>query len=352
MMRRLIMLACLLELCGSGALAAERSYTLPCAAQTIAPSADGKYVWFTCRTGAKWEQYQKEVAEAQKQGKEGPTYGTNVFQDALYLLDLGGGKATKLAESTAAIEAHPAPRGARAVVTFPRERAHDRATLYDGATKRSDLPIDPSFLLWSPDASRLYFYGGSTVQADAWNIMGVLDLGTMKAEHRRLRRPSEGLYACPRDGHLFTGSPLVDGKADIPTDEYDPALTFQAKSSRFPGGYFSAHCTYVATEDSFHGPLPWEVVETASGKKVLHTEFSGDVQKGEYEFRGWNPQREPVLLRAGYLADERLQVEAFDVAQQRVVLSSTEKGPLAWSADGDAVIVGRGNVLVLLLVPK
>ena len=359
MVRRWLLMSCALALsaCSSSAAqavaAAQKTYSLPCAPQTIAASADGQSVWLACRTGAKWDQYQRELAAANAAGKEGPGYGANAFQDAVHVFDLGSAKATKVGEWMAPVGIHPAPKGSLAVITFPQDRGHDRAALYDRATRVGDLQIDPNFLLWSPDATRLYFYGGTTVQADAWNLLGVYQLATRQSTNSRLQKPAENVYSCAGSGHLFAGDPHFDnGRITAPALEYDADAKPIATPPKFPAGHLSAHCRYVATEDDFHGPLPWEVFDTAGGPRLLRVEFSGEPRKGEYEFHGWNPQRESVLLRFQYLPDGRAQVEAFDVASKRIVLTSTEKGPFAWSSDGSAVLAGRGNTLVALPIER
>ncbi|HTK94428.1 MAG TPA: hypothetical protein VL382_02225 [Terriglobales bacterium] len=337
--------------CLPAAALAQKSYTLPCLAQTIAPSADGTVLWFTCRTGAKWDQFQKEAAAAKAAGKEAPSYGTNAFQDALYALDLGNGNVAKLGEGMAQIEIHPAPKAALAVVTFPQDKGHDKAILYKAGMKGPELPIDPSFLLWSADATHLYFYGGTTLQQDAWNLLGELELATMKKSQTKLRHPGENAYVCERDGHVYAGDPAADKPGSV-NDEYDAEGKFVTSAHRFPAGHFSAQCKYVATEDSWHGPLPWFVVDTASGQQLMEIQFGGEGKPGEYDFRAWNPARETVLLRTAW-SDDKMTVEAFDVVLRKALLSSTEAddAPVAWSADGKAIVVARGKELVFVPVP-
>ena len=172
------------------------------------------------------------------------------------------------------------------ILVLPKERGSGLAILYDGPRRVAELPIDPSFLVWSADASKIYFYGGSTIQSDAWNILGVLRLNGLAVSREKLVEPTQNVYVCSDSGHLFTGDPIPNkqGELEATAAEYDSDVRFLRRITEFLPGHFSVSCRYVATEQNLHGPLPWEIIEVATGKRLLHFKYTGEKKEEEFEF--------------------------------------------------------------------
>lgn len=264
----------------------------------------------------------------------------------MYTVDALTGKATLLASTVGWFRLVPAPKGDNLVAV----RNLEHADLYRRDSK-SELPIDASFVAWSADATRLYFYGGTTIQADGWNILGIYDLRTGVKTKKRLAEPTENIGICRSNGHVFSETPeYANFKGS--TIEYDSGITLIRKSTRFIGSRFSAHCQYVASESDFHGPLPWSVYEVTTGKKLYRFEYySTDDRQDEFELLAWNPVRDELMLRR-YLpkggAPRALQV--FDVVSGKVLASYPEPDsvvdrPSIWMSDGSAIAIARGKII-------
>jgi hypothetical protein len=158
---------------------------------------------------------------------------------------------------------------------------------------------------------------------------------------------------------VFTGDPIpsIDGKLEANTVEYNAELKEPRRIGKFPAGKFSANCRYVATEQSFHGPLPWEIVEVATARELMHFDFTGEGKKDEFEFHSWNPRRDNVFLR---LLDPetdfetgvpRRTLQVFDLGERRVLESFPSfSGQVAWSRNGRELIFSRGRSLVFRAV--
>jgi len=167
------------------------------------------------------------------------------------------------------------------VLVLPQERGSGQPVPYDGTQKVAELFIDPSLLIWSADATKIYFYGGSTIQTDAWNILGVLRPNGLVVSCEKLLEPTESVHICAADGHLFTGDPIPNNKRKLEANsvEYDSDLKFIRRVAKFIPGNFSASCRYVATEQSYHGPLSGEIIDVATGEYLMHLNFTGEGKK-------------------------------------------------------------------------
>lgn len=273
----------------------------------------------------------------------------------VYALKVPSGQVTELTQAEGGIEIAAAPVGSRVVLVLPQERGHGRPILYEGVREVTELPIDPAFLAWSADGSKIYFYGGTTIEADAWNILGLLRIAGLVVSRENLLEPTESVHVCPANGHLYTGDPIPnhEGQLKANTVEYDPDLKSVRRINKFLPGNFSATCRYVATEQSFHGPMPWEIIDVATAQQLMHFDFTGEGKKEEFEFRSWNPKRDEVFLRS---VDPPLNneieiplstLQVFHLGQQRVLESFQDiSGNVEWSKDGRSLVFSRENSLV------
>jgi hypothetical protein len=250
-----------------------------------------------------------------------------------------------------------APAGRQAVIVVPEQASNGKVLLYEATRPISPLPIEAEYLAWSSDASKVYFFGGSTLEADAWKILGSLKLASLAIAKAKLPVPTEDINICPANGHIFAGIVPFDRKGHaLPyaAAELDSELHFIARRKEIPPGRFSASCRFVASPGSFpHGPAPWEVVDAGTGRRVLQFEFSGEGKKPEeFQFNSWNPARESVLLRTAYRASGSKEittdVQVFDIDRKSIVDSVRDiAGEAQWSRDGRSVIFSRGRALVI-----
>jgi hypothetical protein len=134
-----------------------------------------------------------------------------------------------------------APVGRSAVVVVPEQGSNGRVLLYEGAREVSPLPIGAEVLAWSSDAGKVYFYCGSTLEADAWNILGVLKLGSLAISKAKLPVPTEDINICSANGHVFAGIVSLDrnGHAEpYAAAELDSELRLNWTKERDTAGKF------------------------------------------------------------------------------------------------------------------
>ncbi len=222
---RTLLLPLLLLWAAGIAAGADRTYKLPCDIDAFSPSGDGTAVWIACFEPTKT-----------------PPQSNYLRRSIVYALDTASGRLTELARATGAIRTEAAPVGTKAVIVLPEDRGNGKAVLYDGTRAITTLAIDPSFLGWSADAKQIYFYGGSTIQSDAWDILGVVQVNGLAVSRKKLAAPTEPVYVCPRTGHVFTGVVSVDDAGRLKPNaavEYDAALHLIGRNSKIPpGGIF------------------------------------------------------------------------------------------------------------------
>jgi hypothetical protein len=267
----------------------------------FAQSGDGATIWAACHDQSLRKRWEIDAAEARKKRMSlSPPPATSHARTAVYAVELPSGRITPLANAEGRIEISAAPVGTKMVLVLPQERGSGQPVLYDGTQKVAELFIDPSLLIWSADATKIYFYGGSTIQTDAWNILGVLRLNGLVVSREKLLEPTESVHICAPDGHLFTGDPIPNNKRKLEANsvEYDSDLKFIRRVTKFIPGNFSASCRYVATEQSYHGPLSGEIIDVATGEYLMHLNFTGEGEKEEFEFESWNPKSDDIFLRS------------------------------------------------------
>jgi hypothetical protein len=323
-------------------------------------SGDGAMIWFACEDQSLRKRWESDAAEAQRKNVPPPPPPvTSHSRTDVYGLEIASGRVTPLVHTNGRVEIVAAPLGTKMILVLPKERGSGLAVLYDGPRRMVELPIDPSFLVWSADASKIYFYGGSTIQSDAWNILGVLRLNGLAVSREKLVEPTENVYVCSDSGHIFTGDPIPNrqGELEASSAEYDSDVRFLRRITGFLPGHFSVSCRYVATEQSFHGPLPREIIEVATGKRLLHFEHTGEGKEGEFEFGSWNPKREDVFLRFAVQpldSQNRVQqpvAQVFSLVKGDVLHSFRDiPGQVAWSKDGENLVFLRANSLVFRTV--
>ena len=336
--------------------ATDRTYELPCDVTSFAQSGDGTVIWVACNDRSLWKRWQSDVKETREKGIAPPPRPvTSHARTVVYVLEVQSGRVSEIQDAEGPIYIVAAPVGAKAVLILPQDRGHGRPILFDGSQRVAELPIDPSFLIWSADASKIYFYGGSTIEADAWNILGVLRLDNLTISREKLLEPTESVHICAATGHLFTGDPIPNDKGQLEANavEYDSDVKSGRRITKFPSGNFSASCRYVATEHSYHGPLPWEIVDVTTGAHLVLFDFTGEGKKEEFEFRSWNPKRENILVRAlippitGEAEAPHLVLQVFDLSERRVLESLPDfSGPVEWTQDGRTLILSRAKSIV------
>jgi hypothetical protein len=335
-MHRLAFAAAILILFASGVLLQlkgpvekERTYRLPCHPDLFAPSGDGEIVWIACQETPNESRFVRSYR---------PT--------TVYALDVNSGHLTELAHSPGIDMLLPAPTGDQVAIVWPDESQHDEVVLYQRTRRAGKLPIDSWPVAWSAEAKRLFFVGGSTVEGDAWNILGILTIQGLTVSRQTLSEPTENVYVCAATGHAFLGNE-IDAAGTV---DYDPEFV-SPQRGRFPPGRCSATGRYVATTPYTHGPMPWGIFDTATGRELMHFDFTGDGLKDEFAFHSWNPRQDGLLLRILYSApigiSERAILQVFDLGRQRVLGSlPVSSDEVVWSRDGRRLILARGNALV------
>ncbi len=210
-----------LRICGQR-LDGEKAYELPCHPELLAPSGDGTTVWFAC----------------QEISRETTQFVTRGFRPTtVYALALGSGRLSELCRLSGIDRIVAAPVGDQFIVVFPDENRRDETVLYRRNERVSTLPIDPWMLVWSTDAEHIFFRGGSTLQAEAWNILGVLRLKDLAVSKRTLLEPTESIYMCPATGHIFTGYAEPDRRGKLKgrsAVDYGPDLNRPTSVKNFP----------------------------------------------------------------------------------------------------------------------
>lgn len=327
--------------------ATDRIYNLPCQIESFSPSGDGTIVWVSC------------FDPGTENTAKGLRAAAWTRPSTLYALDLGSGNVTALRHAFGGIQVIAAPKGSGAIVVIPREKGNGNPFLYIGKKEISALPIGTEYMIWSADARKIYFEGGSTLDADAWNILGMLRLSDFAVSRAELQVPTEDVSICATNGHLFAGIVSFDrlGNAEpYSAAEYDSELRFIGRNRRIPPGRLSVTCRYAATPGSFsHGPARWRVIDTATGRQFMSFEFDGEGSHDDFQFVSWNPTHDDLLLRFFYPSRPGQPLpllQVFDVLNQRVVDTvSGVAGDAAWSADGSSLMFGKGQSLISHNVP-
>ncbi len=338
----------------------ERSFTLPCEATSFMQSGDGALIWFACEEQSLRKRWESDAAEARKKNLPPPPPPvTSHSSTDVYCLETVSGRVTPLVHANGSVKIVAAPLGSKVVLVLPKESSSGLAVLYDGPRRVAELPIDPSFLVWSADASKIYFYGGSTIQSDAWNILGVLRLNGLAVSREKLVEPTKSVQVCSVSGHIFTGYtiPNKQGELEANTVEYDSDVKFLRRITKFLPGDFSVSCRYVVTEQSANGPLPWEIIEVATGKRLLHFEYTGEGKEEEVVFGSWNPKREDVFLLfadqplSNQSIEQQRTVQVFSLVKRAVLHSFSDiQRQVGWSKDGQNLVFMRGSSLVFRIV--
>ena len=307
-------------------------YGLPCEANQMAQSGDGGTVWVVCQD--------------------------SFTSSSAYALDLASSETILLTKSTQGlILLTAAPVDSRALLNIPKSRIDGtwKSFLYQGTHKIAELPmIFPE--AWSADASKIYVLIGGNLASDPWDNFGVFNLDDMRLSRRRIV-PTENLHVCSTDGRLLAG----DGRLKGDPVEYDLNLENPRRQPTLLPGEFSATCRYIATGSTDHGPVPWQVIEVATGRRLFKFDFTAEGKKEEFEFLSWNPKHDGILLRVvdhpvnadGDGPPSTLQV--FDVERGCVAQSFENLGRLAefttvWSSDGNSLVVPKGEWLYIVPV--
>jgi len=189
------------------------------------------------------------------------------------------------------------------------------------------------------------------VQADAWNILATYDLKGGAVRRSRLAEPTELIRVCPATGYVYTVTPKFPGSAGS-TVEYTPDIVFRRHIKQWIGATLSARCTYVASEYSFHGPLPWIIYRVSDGTRLFSYPALDDGKDTYYPVQ-WNPKFDSLLLRGFVAASGRIALEVFDVSTGHVLLTvkGAEPNQATWSHDGSSLVVADGGSLVRYSIP-
>jgi hypothetical protein len=264
----------------------------------------------------------------------------------VYWIDAATGVPEKIADADTDLRVTAAPTGSQSVLVVSQRSGAGKVLLYNRKQRVRELPINPSFLLWAGDAQRLYFYGGTTIQADGWNILGIYDLNKSTIRRAKLRDPTETLRVCPASGEVYSATPKYPNFSGS-TVEYTPDIRFVRRIHGWIGARFSAQCTYVASESDYHGPLPWSIYDTRTTKRLFQfSAYDDDTQGDVYWLVAWNPKHDSVLLRERVSKQGDRQLEVFNVESGRVLQTLPGADVPTWSADGANIIVADGNVLI------
>jgi hypothetical protein len=325
------------------ALALAQELTVPCRVRQMALAGDGSGIWFVCLPSSAAPEKHSDTA-----GQPTPQYArANTAQTEAYWLPTATHVPVKVANATASIYILAAPLGSQALVVTLPGSGRWRVALYDKQVRVKELPLDASFLLWSSESRRIYFYGGSTIQADVWDILGTCDLSTGTITRTQLHEPTEILRVCPANGEVYSVTPQYPNFAGS-TVEYTSTIQFVRQIHGWIGALFSAHCTYVASEYSYHGPLPWNIYEVSTGKRMYH--FSALDEEGKddvYSPVQWNPKQDSILLREYLPAHNGPRIlQVFDVRSGSVLQTLSHANVVSWSADGASIIAAEGNKLI------
>lgn len=313
-----------------------RSYALPCEPHSIAVASDGTTAWLVCEETGK-----------------GALESGWVHKNRTYSLNGVTGRILKISEGHGVVRFMPSPKGSQPIMRRWGEKHGKRALLVNGHRVVKELPV-LSPIDWSPDGTKIYFEAGSTVEADAWDILGILRLKDLSIAKVKLLSPTEGFGICAATGEIFTGAPILGEAAPTAFDAvvYDANGVVARRETRFPPGRFSANCRYVATDDFFHGPVPWAIVEVASGKRLAWFQVGDAADAAWQGFVAWNPQKESVYLRTtdtpvkGSSTATVTALQVVDAAGDRIIREFSDfQGSAAWSAEGESVILAEGKHL-------
>jgi hypothetical protein len=237
----------------------ERTYPIPCEANSFALSGNGRMIWFACKATLQmpWE---TDSAEARKKKKSpGPPPAASQLQTEIYALEVPSGKITLLTRVEGTIHIAAAPVGAQMVLL--RCRGNYASILYEGVRKVAELPINSNsgLCVRSADASTIYFDGTPTKVLD---MLGILRLDGLRVSRKKLFAAAAYVSVCAATGHVFTGDePIPNAKGVQQANtavEYDGDVKLVRRETKFPDGEFSATCHYVATPEGSHGPIPRE----------------------------------------------------------------------------------------------
>jgi hypothetical protein len=332
--------------------AADRTYTLPCEIGSFSPSADGTTVWIGC-------------FELPKPGKASPDFGYD-RNSVVYALDTASGQLTEIARSTGGIFFAAAPVGAKVVVSLTAANTENAPTLYERSRKIAAFSAEALYPSWTPDAKKLmYLTSLPGDQSPLPKLLGIVNVDDLAISKVRLAVPTELLFTCRENGHHFTGDIAIDRSGHLKVagaDEYGPDFRYLGRNAKIPPGDFSATCRYVATPSLFHGPVPWEIVDTATGRQLMYSDFTGESKKPEYESVSWNPKHEGIFLRRLHLPGdprgEKSTLQIFDPRSGRVVESMASAKIAAlwpeaqWSSDGNWLMSARGQSLIFHPTPN
>ena len=208
---------------------------VPCDITGIAVAGDGSGIWFTCSRNLAALKRSVEAGQTVS-----PYVGLKNDPTELYWLPNSTKSPVRITSAGGYINLFAAPSGSQSLIVVPEQQSWGRVVLYERRKQMKELPVDAAFLLWSADSHRLYFYGGSTVQADAWNILGIYDLKTSKVTRIKLNEPTEILNVCPENGNVYSVTPPYAHFAGK-TLEYTPTMKFVRRIRGLPvGARFSA----------------------------------------------------------------------------------------------------------------
>jgi hypothetical protein len=316
-----------------------RSYPLPCQPDSIAASADGSTVWIAC-----------------EEKGNGSLKSDWVYRNWVYALDVTSGRIQKISTGHGFVNFLPSPHGVDAVMTRLGEMHSKHALLLSGAKIVKELPIDWP-IAWNSEGTKLYFEAGSTSQGEAWDILGILHLNGMSIEKVQLTSAAEGIEVCAATGEIYQGDPELDreGNLSFEVRVYDSNGKFLRKPAGIPSGRFSANCRYMATDDSFHGPGPWEIFDVEAGKRLELFPDPDHSGSSWQSFVAWNPRTENLYLRTletpvkGSATETNTVLQIADAATGKLVASRAESGEVVtWSSDGESVILAKDSKLTIV----
>ena len=188
--------------------------------------------------------------------------------------------------------------------------------------------------VWDGKGERYFFHYSSTVEADAWNVLGAYDTRTRKVAVHTLHGMTESLDFCAAKQSITTESWMFNsGEAGLRfADEYDLNGKY-LRSRTLPGGRFSASCKFATEFVSAHGPIRTHIYDSKTGETLwsLPTTSDDSVWSSVVE---WNPHYDNWAL-----IQESGALKLYDVGRKRVTdLNTSWQTYTHFSNDGRALL--------------
>lgn len=330
--------ACLLL----SAAALAQTYQAACDIANFAPSSDGNFIWYTCAA----------PNPAPQSGIAGGTpkdWGRTLT--STLVLDIRTDQSREVMQSQGPIEISPAPVGSGLLI----HEAESRWLWYVRGPGADPVQLPSGFGIWNGDGTTVYFGSYHSPAAELYDEISRYDLISGRLVRKRLRHHASFVEFCG-DEVFISSFVRFDQKgqtAKWSSDRYSSDLKFIGTDPEVPAGNFSATCRYVASTPSFHGPLPWQILDRTTNLTIGSFHYSGENKQDEFAPIAWNPVRDELLLAIYEPASASRSADIFRV--YNVVTkqwSGNWTDNVRWAADGDHVIVAHGKTFTIEPLPQ